>query len=627
MGDKKFYRLIKRIGDVIGGAAGCMITGVLFLVIGPMICHASPGPVFFSQMRVGKDGKPFKLYKFRSMCLDAERQRQALWERNEMTGPIFKITDDPRVIPGIGEFIRKTHIDEFPQFWNVLKGEMSIVGTRPPLIDEWEQYDAFGRARLAIKPGITGLWQVSGQCEVKDFYEILLFDIEYIRRQSVWLDARIILLTVQNLFAVRIRDRAKDGSGNQAKNRTENRQEGRLSIAMFGQRFLDDPSAGGVEKVVFELSVRMAARGHRVTCFNRTYPGAARTETIAESHEATMECRKKTMECRKNAMKCRENAMKCHGIHVKTVPTIHRKGLGAFSSACFAAFASALGKFDVVHIHAEGPAATCWFPKLFGKRVIVTIHGLDWQRQKWSHGLGGRCIQFGERCAVKYADEIIVLSERIQKYFMDRYGRETVLIPNGADFPQPREADRIQKRFGLEKDRYILYLSRIVPEKRVDLLIDAFRRVTTDKRLVISGGGSDTDDYLNELHKKADGDERILFTGIVRGSVLEELYSNAYVYVLPSDLEGMPLSLIEAMSYGNCCIVSDIAECTEVIEDRAVTFRKGDGADLEKKLQMLCEDAALVQAYREGAADFICGKYSWDETADQTLQLYRRQAL
>lgn len=210
---------------------------------------------------------------------------------------------------------------------------------------------------------------------------------------------------------------------------------------------------------------------------------------------------------------------------------------------------------------------------------------------------------------------------------MDRYGRETVLIPNGAEFPKHREAERIQKKFGLEKGSYILYLSRIVPEKRADLLIDAFKQIPTEKKLVISGGGSDTEDYLNELHKKAAGDERILFTGVVRGSVLEELYSNAYVYVLPSDLEGMPLSLIEAMSYGNCCIVSDIAECTEVIEDRAVTFQKGNGADLEKKLQMLCENTALVQAHRAGAADFICGKYSWDETVDQTLQLYRGQEL
>lgn len=199
------YRLIKRLGDILGGVAGCVITAILFLLLAPLIYHASPGPIFFSQTRIGKNGKPFKLYKFRSMYPDAENKREALWKRNEMTGPIFRVTDDPRVIPGIGEAIRKKHIDEFPQFWNVLKGEMSIVGTRPPLMDEWIQYDALSRARVSIKPGITGLWQVSNQYHIKDFKDILQLDLTYIEKQSLALDAKIIWLTVWNLFPVRKR--------------------------------------------------------------------------------------------------------------------------------------------------------------------------------------------------------------------------------------------------------------------------------------------------------------------------------------------------------------------------------------------------------------------------------------
>ena len=141
---------------------------------------------------------------------------------------------------------------------------------------------------------------------------------------------------------------------------------------------------------------------------------------------------------------------------------------------------------------------------------------------------------------------------------------------------------------------------------------------------MIAGGTSDTDQFVRELKALAAGDDRILFTGFVRGQMLEELYSNAYLYTLPSDLEGMPLSLLEAMSYGNCCLVSDIAECTEVVEDKAMVFRRGDVEDLRKKLQVACDQEELVQDYKKNAAEFICGKYDWDEIAAETMRLYER---
>ena len=222
----------------------------------------------------------------------------------------------------------------------------------------------------------------------------------------------------------------------------------------------------------------------------------------------------------------------------------------------------------MVHIHAEGPAFFCWIPKLFGKRVISTIHGLDWAREKWKFGVGSKFIRQGEKNAVKYADEIIVLSKGVQKYFMETYGRETHFIPNGVNRPEVREAKLITDHFGLEKDSYILFLGRLVPEKGIRYLVEAFKNVKTDKKLVIAGGSSDTDSFMEELKELAKGDDRILFTGFVQGAMLDELYSNAYIYTLPSDLEGMPLSLLEAMSYGNCCLVSDIPECAEVVEDK-----------------------------------------------------------
>ena len=222
----------------------------------------------------------------------------------------------------------------------------------------------------------------------------------------------------------------------------------------------------------------------------------------------------------------------------------------------------------MVHIHAEGPAFFTWLPKMFGKRVVVTVHGIDWQREKWQSGFGSKFIHQGEKNAVKYADEVIVLSKGVQDYFMETYGRETHFIPNGVNRPQIREAKLIRDNFGLEKDSYILFLGRLVPEKGIRYLVEAFKNVETDKKLVIAGGSSDTDSFMEELKELAKGDDRILFTGFVQGAMLDELYSNAYIYTLPSDLEGMPLSLLEAMSYGNCCLVSDIPECTEVVEDK-----------------------------------------------------------
>ena len=273
-------------------------------------------------------------------------------------------------------------------------------------------------------------------------------------------------------------------------------------------------------------------------------------------------------------------------------------GLAAVSSSFFAALCSALGKYDTVHIHAEGPAFFTWLPKMFGKRVIVTIHGIDWQREKWKSGFGSKFIKQGEKNAVKYADEIIVLSKGVQDYFKNTYGRETRFIPNGVNRPEICNADIITEKYGLTKDSYILFLGRLVPEKGIHYLIEAFKKVKTDKKLVIAGGASDTDEYANKLKELAKCDDRIIFTGFVQGKILEELYSNAYVYTLPSDLEGMPLSLLEAMSYGNCCLVSDIDECSEVVEDKAAIFRKSNIEDLTIKLQWLIENRDIVKKYK-----------------------------
>lgn len=169
-----------------------------------------------------------------------------------------------------------------------------------------------------------------------------------------------------------------------------------------------------------------------------------------------------------------------------------------------------------------------------------------------------------------------------------------------------------------------MFLGRLVPEKGIRYLIEAFKNIKTNKKLVISGGSSDTDSFMNSIKNLANDDDRIIFTGFVHGRMLEELYSNAYIYTLPSDLEGMPLSLLEAMSYRNCCLVSDIPECTEVVEDKAFVFRKSDVSDLRNKLQDACNQPEKVIALKKQAADFICEKYNWDDVVDETMALYKR---
>lgn len=225
--------------------------------------------------------------------------------------------------------------------------------------------------------------------------------------------------------------------------------------------------------------------------------------------------------------------------------------------------------------------------------------------------------------AVRFADEIIVLSRNVQTYFEQAYGRKTVYIPNGIAEPEIIPTEQIETRFGLTKDSYILFLGRLVPEKGIHYLIKAFQNVRTDKKLVIAGGVSDSAEYGEMLKDLADADPRILFTGFVQGKILAELYSNAYVYVLPSDVEGMPLSLLEAMSYGNCCVVSDIAECTEVVGNHAQVFPKGDIDALSNRLQFLCDDIDTVKKYKSDAQAYICSRYNWDDVTKKTLELYQ----
>ncbi len=363
---------------------------------------------------------------------------------------------------------------------------------------------------------------------------------------------------------------------------------------MIGHKYVPSRE-GGVEVVVENLATRMVEQGHEVTLYNRK---------------------------RKEYEKISEYK----GCKIESVFTINKKSLDAFLSSFFATLKvrkeARKGKYDVVHFHAEGP---CLFLNLLPKKkkrkykVVVTIHGLDWQRGKWG-GFASWIIKRGEKKAVKYADEIIVLSRNVKKYFREEYHRTTKYIPNGITLPVLHEPEIIKNEYGLVKDSYILFLARIVPEKGLDYLIDAWKlvkkEISTDMKLVIAGGDSHSGDYFQSIVNKVKDDDSIIMTGFVQGQNLQELYSNAYLYVLPSDIEGMPMSLLEALSYGNVCLVSDIPENVEVINEDCFVFKRGDVDRLRHQIKK------IINLHLKTHENMVI-PYTWDDVVNQTLELYK----
>ena len=372
-----------------------------------------------------------------------------------------------------------------------------------------------------------------------------------------------------------------------------------MKVAMLGHKVV--PSRrGGIENVLTTLCPMLVEMGVEVTCYNRA------SDKVENEYVGTV-----------------QNKM-YKGVRIKKAWTVNFRGFAAMIASFTAAIAAAFGKYDVIHFHAEGPCAALWIPKLFGKKCVATVHGLDWQREKWGKGFASKYIKFGEKVLAKYADEVIVLSQAAYDYFKETYGRETTIIHNGISRPMRKEAKLICEKYGLEKDGYICVVSRLTAEKGIHYLIDAYNKIETDKKLVIAGDTSDTDDYVSMLKEKAAGNPNIIFTGFVSGDLLNEIYSNAYLSVLPSDLEGMSLCLLEALAYRNALLCSDIPENTAVAEDKAIYFKKGDVEDLAQKLNMLCDDVTLVEQYRDGADEFILSKYSWQDVAKATCALYQK---
>lgn len=374
-----------------------------------------------------------------------------------------------------------------------------------------------------------------------------------------------------------------------------------MKVAMIGHKVV--PSRrGGIENVLTALCPLLVDMGIDVTCYNRS------SDKVENEYIGTV----------KNKM--------YKGVKIKNAWTLKIKGISALVSSFTAAISASFKNYDVVHFHAEGPCAALWIPKLFGKKCVATVHGLDWQREKWAKGFGSKYIKFGEKILAKYADEVIVLSQSAYDYFKETYNRETVIIHNGIDEPIYKDADIINKKYGLLKDEYITIISRLTYEKGIHYLIDAYKQISTDKKLVIAGDTSDTDEYVKMLKEKCENNPNIIFTGFISSDTLYEMYSNAYCVVLPSDLEGMSLSLLEALSYKNAVICSDIPENKSVAQDKAIYFKKGNTDDLAKKLQYICDNEAYKDEFKNNLVDFISKKYNWKDVAKSTADLYKKMS-
>lgn len=387
-----------------------------------------------------------------------------------------------------------------------------------------------------------------------------------------------------------------------------------MKIAMIGHKRMPSRE-GGVEIVVEELSTRMVELGHDVTVYNRKGSHVAGYNNINTPIDGDYTYK---------------------GVHVKTAFTFKSKALNAVVYSYFATKMAVNTKCDVIHFHAEGPCAMIPMAKRKGKRVIATIHGLDWKRAKWG-GLATKFIQYGEEMAVRYADEIIVLSEADKKYFKKKYNRKTTLIPNGVSVPELVEPKSIKMKYALEGSDFMLFVARIVPEKGVHTLLEAYAKSKIEVPLVVAGGSSHSEEYyktiesfakkFNDKASRSRRKARIIMTGFIQGRELEELYSNAAMYILPSEVEGMPLSLLEAMSYGNICLVSDIPENTSVTGPHGFCFESKNVDSLTKSMRDIIANLKEIRRdpdfSRQTISGYVTYRYNWDDITKKTLMLYK----
>lgn len=349
------------------------------------------------------------------------------------------------------------------------------------------------------------------------------------------------------------------------------------------------PIGGGVEKVTEEIGSRLAAKGHEVIVYSSRDYG-------------TTDCIYK-------------------GMNIQTVPSVNKKSFHKLS-ICYQAIRDVIRRknADVVHVHAIGPSVFSIAPRLFGIPTIVQTHGIEWKREKWGF-IGRTFFKLADYSVVYFPNKATAVSKVQRDYFKDKFRREVQYIPNGVGAVQARPPMWMLEQ-GIIPNKYILFAARLVEEKGVHFLIEAFKELKTEMQLIIAGDAAHAERYKARLKDLAGDNPRIRFLGFVTGTPMEELFSNAYLFCLPSTLEGLPVALLEAMNYGNCCVASDILENIEVLEDHGYLFRNRDTGDLQRVLSELVNDPEKVVLKKQAAKRHVERTYSWDRVADEMEALY-----
>lgn len=307
------------------------------------------------------------------------------------------------------------------------------------------------------------------------------------------------------------------------------------------------------------------------------------------------------------------------GFRIIRIPTFKKNFLNAFVYSVLASIHAMFSKYDIVHYHAEGPSAMAFLPRLTGKKIVCTNHGLDWNRGKWG-GFASKYLKFGEKMSVKHSDALIVLSEAIKKYFKYTYNKDTVLIRNGININDRLELNIAHDKFDISANKYYLAVGRMVPEKGFHYLISAYSKLNTDIKLVIAGALNKSE-YCMELIEQAKDNNNIIFTDFIDGDIKRELFSNCYAYIIPSDLEGMSISLLEALGYGCCVIASDIPENNNIYDRQILFFAKGN---IDALYNLLKTARPLSEADKKSQIEFIKTYYNWNHIVDETIYIYRK---
>lgn len=350
------------------------------------------------------------------------------------------------------------------------------------------------------------------------------------------------------------------------------------------------PLGGGIEKYTEEIGSRLVGMGHDVTVYVMRHYGA-------------------------------ENGQ-FKGMQIKTVPTVHKKSLEKLTASCMASIRLWNEKdVDIVHMHAFGPAMFGFIPRIQGRKVVTQGHGLEWKRSKWNW-LGRAFLKATERPSVWCAHGLTAVSRVQQAYLKEQYGRDCVYLPTGVNPPTEEAPDLIQQ-YGLKGNDYILFAARLVREKGIHYLIKAYNRLDTDLKLVIAGDAQHEEKYKAELLHLAGSNGNIIFPGFVTGKLLHEFFSNPYLFVLPSEIEGLPTALLEAMSYGNCVLASDIPENREALAGHGYTFINKDVDSLTRELRYLLGNTAAADLHKENGRRHVLQNHAWDDIAKGFEEFYR----